>query len=126
MSRSIKLKEQARSFVELMANPNVDKRDSTLAKRIGVAPATIRNWKRRPDLTSEIETTVRDYSDQRLPEIWESLIQQAIEGDVNAARLIFQLRGELDKKQKPKQDFCPPAVEVAFIPARPRTIVQKG
>jgi DNA-directed RNA polymerase specialized sigma subunit len=103
-----------------MSDPAADKRDASIAKALGISRQTIRNWKNHPELKKMIHSRVSDYTSRHMPEIWQSLIDSATDGDVQAARLIFQLRGELEKKEKPVTDSRPPEVKITFLQASPR------
>lgn len=126
MAASIKLKKQAAEFIRLMADPGESPTDSKLAKQVGVSVSTIRNWKKNPSLIQQIEDEVKSITEPRMPEVWESLLEKAVSGDVQAAKLIFQLRGELDRKEPTRGPSIPPKVEITFCkPSSPATN-QKG
>jgi hypothetical protein len=111
------LTPKQRRFVEVMADPHHPAVDDAIAGAVGVKVSTIARWRADPALKEKIEERVRELTDERMPRVWSELTSRAETGDVNAARLLFQVRGEFIEKRREEVDHPPPTVTILLKPA---------
>ena len=93
--------EQLR-FIEWLATPR-EHRDPTsqalLAAEMSVRPATLSTWKQLKDFGGEVRAIARRLvSDTWLVDVYHAMYREAVGGSVSAARLLFEVAGELGER----------------------------
>lgn len=78
---------------ELLANPDFSGTKSDIAEKAGVTPRTLYRWMRNPDFVSLVNSLVTQYADAELAMVWKALCRKIQDGDMQAIRLYFELRG---------------------------------
>lgn len=112
------LTDKQASLAALLADPREDRSDMALAAVLAVSPSTIARWRRLPAVVERARELVRAQTDERMPKVWEGILARAEEGDVAAARLLFQVRGEMKDKKDEAITPPPPEVKISFPEAR--------
>lgn len=102
---SIRLTSEFEEFVRFSATPRALREVKTqemFAKKFGVSPDTLSDWKKLPGFAALIrhEILAREKSD--LPEVINALREKAKEGNPGAIRLWLQYVGELQIKGQKK------------------------
>jgi len=94
------------SYIEILADPTERRTQEEVAKEFDVTRTALYKWRKLEGFWEEVERLVRDRTQQRMPRVWNALLDKCEEGNVPAMKLLFQLRGELiGDKSEQKYDF---------------------
>ena len=91
--------------MQVLADPTDSRDQEALEKAFNVKRQTLWNWRQLPGFWEEVGKLVRDGTDQRMSRVWGKLLNQCERGNVQAMRLLFQLRGELVEKQEQRHEY---------------------
>ena len=84
---------------EMLANPEV-KTNKEIYESLDIPKSTFYDWKDRQEFIDMVNEKVDKYTDQALPDVWESLIEQATSGSVQAQKLYFEMKDKYrDRKE---------------------------
>ena len=86
-------------YIKILADPSEDRTQEDVSKELNVTRAALYKWRQLPGFWEEVRKLVQDGTDQRMSRVWNRLLSQCERGNVQAMRLLFQLRGELVEKQ---------------------------
>ena len=104
MSKIIKQSDlKKKKAIELLAH-EPDMNLEQLAKEVGVCRATIHNWRSDPGFIDAFYDRYMVLFGSELPSVLKSLIREAKEGNVQAARLVLEHSGKLVKRVSVKID----------------------
>ena len=92
-------------YIKILADPSEDRTQEGVAKELNVTRAALYKWRQLPGFWEEVGKLVQDGTAQRMSRVWNRLLSQCERGNVQAMRLLFQLRGELVEKQEQKHEF---------------------
>jgi len=92
-------------YIEILADPAEKRDQKAIAKGLGVTRKTLYEWRKLEGFWEEVGKLVQDGTAQRMSRVWDKLLNQCERGNVQAMRLLFQLRGELVEKQEQKHEF---------------------
>lgn len=110
--RSTNWTPKQKHLIEILADPSAPDNLAGIAAELGIKMSTLTKWMRNSALKVEVESTVRTLTNLRLAKVWDGILAKAERGDVQAARLIFQLRGDLSDKSKEGLAAPPPVVNI--------------
>ena len=83
--------------IELYANnPGIAAKD--VAKQMGVSTACVYKWKQDAEFNTKIYERYEELVVGELPSIMKSMIREAKEGSVNAAKFVFEALGKYQKQ----------------------------
>ena len=88
------LTSKQRKAAEMLVNPEFEGSITDLCNKIGVARSTFYRWRDDPDFCRYIDTMIDKYTDGELAAVWKALIRKCLEGNVQAIRLYFELKGK--------------------------------
>ena len=92
--------EKKRKYLALLCDPKCRLSRNEIAEQLGVHSATLRNWEKDEEFRQALSDTKTDAQEDRE---WVTLkvvlFEKAMEGDVAAARLLWQMR-----EMQPTQD----------------------
>ena len=84
---------------EMLANPEI-KTNKEIYESLDIPKSTFYDWKDRQEFIDMVNSKVDKYTDQALPDVWESLIEQATSGSVQAQKLYFEMKDKYrDRKE---------------------------
>ena len=84
---------------EMLANPEV-KTNKEVYESLDIPKSTFYDWRDRQEFIDMVNSKVDKYTDQALPDVWESLIEQATSGSVQAQKLYFEMKDKYrDRKE---------------------------
>jgi hypothetical protein len=104
---TVKLINEMEEFVRFCATPRAlraVKTQEQFAKKFGVSPDTLSDWKKLPEFTEEVRREIRLREKDDLSEIIDALHGKALTGDPGAIRLLLQYVGELPMKGQKKTE----------------------
>ena len=99
-------------YMAMLADPTKKRSQKQIAGELGVSTRTLQRWQRKEGFWDIVDKSVKTVSDQALSSVWSALINKAVDGDVSAIRLYFQLRGELVEKRQEKLTVSAPETVV--------------
>ena len=104
------LSPKQQQMAEMLANPeNEHNTISAICEELGISRNTYySNWLKDKNFTAYVNELVERYTDSELASVWRVLIDKCLEGNVNAIKLFFELKGKY--KQQVQLDG-----EVVFI-----------
>ena len=79
----------------LIDNPTATQRE--VASHSGVTPATICNWYKDPGFVETFYDRYMIVYNSKLPKVLDAMVKEAIEGNVQAGRLVLEHSGKLQK-----------------------------
>jgi len=83
--------------IELYANnPGITAKD--VAKQMGVSTASVYNWRQDAEFNAKIYERYQELVVGDLPSIMKSMVREAKEGSVNAAKFVFEALGKYQKQ----------------------------
>ena len=87
---SKKLSQKKRKFIEFLKTINLNKpKPAEIAKDIGISLSTYYRWLKDKELFKIVEQENALQIDERLPEVLETLVKKAIQGDVRAIKIFL-------------------------------------
>ena len=90
------VKEKA---AEMVANPEITT-NKEIWQSLDISKSTFYRWKDEQEFIDMVNEKVDKYTDQALPDVWESLIEQATSGSVQAQKLYFEMKDKYrDRKE---------------------------
>ena len=99
MSKLVKYSPQQLTAIELFAtNPNTTQIE--ISKHCGVSKKTINTWFSNPNFIEAVYERYMEISGLQLPEVVQSMIEEAKAGNVQAGRLVLEHFGKLENKLK--------------------------
>jgi hypothetical protein len=78
----------------ILADPSETRTITKLCSDEGVPRRTFYNWMGMENFVSFVNSLVDQYSDAELSKVWRSLIKKAQDGDVQAIKLYFEMKGK--------------------------------
>ena len=81
-------------MAELLVNPDCDLSIKAMCEQLGVSRATFYNWQRESDFKGYVNFLIDSYTDSELANVWKALIKKALNGDVQAQKLFFEMKGK--------------------------------
>ena len=88
------VKGKKRKMAELLVNPDCELTVTQMCQQIGVSRTTFYNWQQESDFKNYVRFLINSYTDSELPRAYKSLVKKIGEGNVEAMKLFFTLRGE--------------------------------
>ncbi len=67
---------------------------SEIAKLSGISTSTLYKWLKTPQFREYVQSIINTYCDGELTNVWKSLIEKCLKGDVPAIKLFFELKGK--------------------------------
>lgn len=94
MDKNKKVTAKQMQVAQMLANP-----DETLTKReiseaCNISRATLYNWLADENFNKYLDSIIYKYTDAEVAEVWKSLCRKAKNGDVNAIKLFFEMKGK--------------------------------
>lgn len=94
------LTSKQRKAVEMLVNPEFNGSITDLCQRLNVARSTFYRWRDDPTFCYCLDAEIDKYTDGELAAVWKSLIRKCLEGNVQALRLFFELKGKFDQNNQ--------------------------
>jgi len=95
-SESKSFSPKQRIAIEFIAlNPSATKKE--IANHVGVTDVTIWDWQKNPNFVDAVYETYMTKFGSQLPLVLESMIREAVSGNVQAGRLVLEHSGKLVK-----------------------------
>ena len=87
-------------FIELLADPaSYNMTREQIAKKLGVKVRTIDYWRQNiPDLWERVYEIAQREVKRYIPKILDTIAKKAADGDIQAARLLFEHLGKITQK----------------------------
>lgn len=89
-----KVRGKKREMAELLVNPDCNLSIKEMCEQVGVSRTTFYNWQRESDFKGYVEWLIDSYTDSELANVWKALIKKALNGDVQAQKLFFEMKGQ--------------------------------
>ena len=82
-------------FIEALANPEEGRTQAQMAIDLDIRPETLSRWKRAPEVIQAVYDLALRQVGGDLGRVLQAMVQQAVMGSVQAARLIFEITGKV-------------------------------
>jgi len=100
--------------ISLFVNPNIDT-ITEIADRAGVSRQTIYAWLDDSTFNEVLNKKIDKMVNSQTASVWKSLIKEAVQGDVRAIKLFFEMQGKYkDRKEITGKDGQPIQTEQSF------------
>lgn len=86
--------KKQREAAEMLANPDISVNKSEIAERVGVGRSTLYRWLKDSKFIKYVDSLIDSYTDAELGTVWKALIKRCAEGDTQAIKLYFELKGK--------------------------------
>jgi len=111
-----------RRYQELLTVPESERpedcdTDSGIAKTLGVALSTLKGWKLEPGWWESVSDIASAYIGERLAEIYEAMVKQALTGSVQAAKFCLDVLGLTNRELTLNVKHYEDDRLVVFLPA---------
>lgn len=93
-SNKITISGKKRELAEMLANPDFNGTVTQLCEHIGVARSTFYKWLNDSEFLDYIQSLIDKYTDSELAAVWKALISECKNGNVQAIKLYFELKGK--------------------------------
>lgn len=93
-SNELTLNGKKKEMAETLASPDFNGNITNLCAKIGVARSTFYKWLDDKVFVAYINELIDKFTDSELSSVWKSLIYRAKDGDVQAIKLYFELKGK--------------------------------
>lgn len=84
-------------MAELLANPEFTGTNKELYERIGISHQTFYKWIQEEEVINYAANLIEKYTDAELSTVWKALLKKCKDGDVQAIKLYFELKGKYRK-----------------------------
>ena len=81
-------------LAETLTNPEFNGTVTDICKEVGVARSTFYRWMDDKDYLDYIQGLIDKYTDSELSSVWKALISECKNGNVQAIKLYFELKGK--------------------------------
>ncbi len=90
------LSETQRKMAEMLADPESEHRTiSEICEAVGIDRSTYyKHWRNSEKFRNYVDELIGKYTDSELASVWRVLIDKCLEGNVNAIKLFFELKGK--------------------------------
>lgn len=88
------VKGKQRKAAEMLASPEFDGNVSKLCQDLKVARSTFYRWFDNTDFNGYVNWLIEHYTNSELANVWKALIRRAVNGNVEAQKLYFELKGK--------------------------------
>ncbi|MGN0451075.1 MAG: phBC6A51 family helix-turn-helix protein [Acutalibacteraceae bacterium] len=94
------LSPKQKQMAEMLANPeNEHNTISAICEELGISRNTYYSiWLKDEKFMAYVNELVERYTDSELASVWRVLIDKCLEGNVNAIKLFFELKGKYKQK----------------------------
>lgn len=89
------VKGKKRRLAEAIVDPDNEKTITALCKEIGISRTTFYNWQSDADFMGYVEYLVESYTTSAIPEAWKQIIKKVEKGNMDAIRLLLEVKGKL-------------------------------
>ena len=89
------VKGKRRRLAEAIVDPDNEKTITALCKEIGISRTTFYNWQSDADFMGYVEYLVESYTTSAIPEAWKQVIKKVEKGNMDAIRLLLEVKGKL-------------------------------
>jgi len=90
------VKEKA---AEMLANPDI-RTKKEISDELEIAESTLYSWLRDEDFIEKVNSKIDKYTDAKTAEVWQALIDRAVDGDIPAIKLFFEMKEKyVDRKE---------------------------
>ena len=80
-------------MAQRLADPGFMESVTALCEQIGVARSTFYDWMGQEPFRAYLTELIDRYADSELASVWKALIRRCVNGDVQAMKLYFDVRG---------------------------------
>lgn len=101
-------------MAEMLANPEFTGTNKELYEKLGISHQTFYKWIREEAIISHAEYLIEKYTDAELSSVWKALLKKCRDGDTQAIKLYFELKGKY--KQEVKQTIDTNTMGVIMLP----------
>jgi Helix-turn-helix of insertion element transposase len=108
--------EQAR-MAQILADPSEQGTITEKCEKAGVSRSTFYRWMRDPNFVEYVNSLIDEYTDAELARVWAALTRKAIEGDIQAIKLFFEMKGKYKEKKEIEHSGS-----IQFISATPDVV----
>ncbi len=78
----------------LLANPEYTGTITELVAQVGISRATFYRWLDEDEYKQFVNALIDKYTDSELSTVWKALIEQCKNGNTQAIKLYFELKGK--------------------------------
>lgn len=79
---------------EMLVNPDFRGSVTEICETIGVARSTLYRWLADSAYCRYLDELIDKFTDSELANVWKALIRRAVNGNVEAQKLYFELKGK--------------------------------
>lgn len=108
--------EQVR-MAQILADPSEQGTITEKCEKAGVSRSTFYRWMRDPNFVEYVNSLIDEYTDAELSRVWAALTRKAIEGDIQAIKLFFEMKGKYKEKKEIEHSGT-----IQFISATPDVV----
>ncbi len=90
--------------IEMMATPGEKMTIVRISQEVGVSERTIYRWKQQPEFIAAVNNLAYELLRGKLPEVYDALIEKAVEGNTKAIELMLKYAGNYIEKTETKLD----------------------
>ena len=84
-------------FIELMSDIECKLQNSEIIEQLGISYETFNRWLESKKLKQEIKNRIDSQIDSYLQRIWGAVIEKAIGGDLQSAKIILEYRSKAEQ-----------------------------
>ena len=89
------LKPKQRRLANLLVNPEEKRSISELCQEVKISRTTFYNWlNTEADFKNYLDFLIEGYTNSELANVWKATIKRAVNGDVQAQKLYFELKNK--------------------------------
>lgn len=92
------LTEAQRRLAEVLANPDIQGSISEQCREAGVPRRNYYRWIKNEEFIKYVNYLVEKYTDSRMCRVWNAVLRKAEDGDIQAAKLLFELKQQYSQK----------------------------
>jgi AcrR family transcriptional regulator len=92
--------DEQMKMAQLLADPSESRTISEKCKKAGVSRTTFYRWMKDKKFVEYLNSLIDEYTDAELSRVWAALTRKAVEGDIQAIKLFFEMKGKYKEKKE--------------------------
>ncbi len=93
-----KLKNKQRAVAEALCDPEDIRSVTELCQDFGISRTTFYNWQHDSEFMGYVNCLIENYTSSIVPKAWKEIGRKIEKGDMEAIRLLLEVKGKLQKE----------------------------
>lgn len=91
------VKGKKRKVAEALVDPEDERNITELCKDFKISRTTFYNWQKEPEFMGFVNYLVESFTTSIIPKAWKQISKKIDKGDMEAIRMLLEVKGKLQK-----------------------------